>query len=335
MNSLKTQSNFAFTQMHLARNSSLRKSNEWLQQQLESQNSRVILLYKGQILFEGEQLFCRSYSFVSNMYMETKSALLKLSNFIFLGTELQQSFFALDISRLDIDKFFKRNVNVTSSEQSLTLSLVLRELRASLLFVTPCQAAMLGYANSLSYWHRVNRFCGLCGHETQRLHGGHTVKCGSEACNKEVFPRTDPVVIMLIEHVTENGTPMCLLAEHHRTPEKVVSTLAGFVDPAETLEQAVIREVKEEAGVDVHNVQYIASQPWPFPSSLMLGFYGQANDKTIVIDDDEIRDAKWFTVEEVKRFDNWGDESENYKLPRKESIARHLIDSWVDKNSEC
>jgi len=322
MTELQKTERFSFSKMTLDRKSSSRKNNEWLSEQLKATDTKIILLYKGKFVFENSNLLTINYThLISGKYPELIK-FIDLSSFIFLGTNLQQAYFALDISSTNIEVFF----------QQQSAQLTLSDLRSSLAFLDPKQASILGFASNLSYWHRANRFCGFCGSKTQRLHGGHTVQCLNETCKKEFFPRTDPVVIMLIEHKPKSGPAMCLLAEHHRTPEKVVSTLAGFVDPAETLEQAVIREVKEEAGVNVSNVQYITSQPWPFPSSLMLGFHAQADDPTIVIDDDEIRDAKWFTAEQVRSFDNWGDEGDNYKLPRRESIARYLVDLWLEKN---
>ncbi len=158
---------------------------------------------------------------------------------------------------------------------------------------------------------------------------GHSRKCTNEVCSKETFPRTDPVVIMLVEYQPENGPAQCLLAQHHHSKYQVVSTLAGFVDPGETLEEAVIREVKEEAGVDVESVTYLASQPWPFPGSLMTGFFAKAINNTINIDDDELVDAQWYTAAQVRQFDNWGDDGDNIQIPRKESIARYLIERWL------
>jgi NAD+ diphosphatase len=143
------------------------------------------------------------------------------------------------------------------------------------------------------------------------------------------FPRTDPAVIMLVEHWPKSGSPMCLLARNARFPSRLMSTLAGFVDPSESLEETVIREVYEESGIEVANVVYQASQPWPFPSSIMLGFRALALTTEIRIDEIEIEEAGWFAAEELCSFGEWGDAGEGYCLPRKDSIARYLIESWV------
>ena len=134
---------------------------------------------------------------------------------------------------------------------------------------------------------------------------------------------------MLVEYQPAQGPKKCLLAEHQRFKNKVVSTLAGFLDPGETLEEAVAREVFEEAGVKVDTVDYVASQPWPFPASLMVGFKATTSDPSLNIDNDELSQAHWFTAEEIKQFDEWGDESDQFKLPRKQSIARYLVDNWI------
>ena len=148
------------------------------------------------------------------------------------------------------------------------------------------------------------------------------------------FPRTDPAVIMLVEYWPHCGrSPMCLLGNHYRLPTNVYSTLAGFVEPGESLEETVVREVYEEVGVRISSACYQASQPWPFPSSIMLGYRAHAESTEIVVDRKELKDARWFTVEEVRGFGEWGDESVPYSLPRKDSIARFLVDSWVSEVS--
>jgi NAD+ diphosphatase len=143
------------------------------------------------------------------------------------------------------------------------------------------------------------------------------------------FPRTDPAVIMLVEHRPESGPSRCLLARNARFPSRMMSTLAGFVDPSESLEETVEREVYEESGIQVTNVTYQASQPWPFPSSIMLGFHALALTTEIRIDSIEIEEAGWFSAEQLGNFGEWGDAGDGYCLPRKDSIARYLIETWM------
>ncbi len=190
------------------------------------------------------------------------------------------------------------------------------------------QAALLAYARGLTYWQRQNPFCSLCGSATQLENAGHMMSCSSASCQKISFPRTDPAVIMLVERVADDGQRYCLLGRSPQWAELVFSTLAGFVEVGETLEAAVTREVYEEAGIVAVNPRYMASQPWPFPQSIMLGFLASATTSDIVIDENELAEARWFTDTEIRTFGDWGDDSNEFKLPRKDSIARHLIDSW-------
>ena len=188
----------------------------------------------------------------------------------------------------------------------------------------------MAYARGILHWHQHHRYCGQCGHPTENQHGGHMRLCLNPDCGRETFPRTDPAVIMLVEHTPSNGEPpKCLLGRHSAWPPGSYSTLAGFVEPVESLEEAVAREVFEEAGIRVANVRYQASQPWPFPSSLMLGFRAQAETTAIKLDPDELADARWFTAEEIRSFGEWGDDSASLRLPRKDSIARFLVESWL------
>jgi NAD+ diphosphatase len=141
-------------------------------------------------------------------------------------------------------------------------------------------------------------------------------------CSAQHFPRTDPAVIML---VVREGR--CLLGHSTRFPNSVMySTLAGFVEPGETLEEAVRREVKEESGIEVGAVHYHSSQPWPFPASIMLGFHAEGLSDRITIDPEELRDARWFTVEEMRN-----PEAHGFALPRGDSIARRLIEDWLSE----
>lgn len=318
----KTLPNFSFTQMSLDRASTQRKSDEWLLAQLMKDDCKIIPYWKESFLFCKTSLYTlqgeEKYKVLTSKF-SVKATEYQL---VFLGLNGLSPIFTIDISCLE-----EGNINGVFNK-----SVELVGLRSALTVVEQDQASLLGYASSLLHWNKSNHFCGHCGTATQVNCGGHAIICTDNECNKEVFPRTDPVVIMLVEYKPANGPAQCLLGEHQRSKEKCFSTLAGFVDPTETLEQAVMREIKEEAGVNVSEVEYITSQPWPFPSSLMLGFYAKTTDPIIDIDDEELRDAKWFTADEIRKFDNWGDEGDNYKLPRKESIARYLIDAWLKVN---
>ena len=182
------------------------------------------------------------------------------------------------------------------------------------------------------YWNSNTRHCLHCGRRMVSRNAGHARQCMDESCGYMVFPRTDPAVIMLVSHTPpDGGEPLCLLGRSPAWPEGVFSTLAGFVEPGETLEHAVRREVFEEAGILTSDVRYIASQPWPFPRSIMLGFEAVATSTAITCDPVELADAQWFTRKQLLRFGNWGDAGDNYKLPRKDSIARYLIDRWMNE----
>ena len=178
---------------------------------------------------------------------------------------------------------------------------------------------MAALARGLCYWHATHRYCGRCGSENTLVEAGHSRLCTNEQCKHQTFPRTDPAVIMVVTRTFADGIQRCLLGRKAIWAPGMYSSLAGFVDPGESLEQAVAREVMEEAGIVVGNVRYIASQPWPFPSSIMLGFIAEAVTEDIHVDKDELDDAQWFSREELKRFGNWHEEGEHFKLPRTDS----------------
>jgi len=192
------------------------------------------------------------------------------------------------------------------------------------------EGALLAYARGLVYWQENARFCERCGHPLESRNGGHVRACTNPEGAHQTFPRTDPAVIMLVVHEAGDGTaPRCLLGRSPAWPEGVFSTLAGFVEPGESLEQAVSREVLEESAIETTDVRYVASQPWPFPRSIMLGFEAVATTTAITVDPTELADARWFTRAELLAFGNWGDERHALQLPRPDSIARQLIDRWM------
>jgi len=219
--------------------------------------------------------------------------------------------------------------NAASKWGAIYPDAVFQDLRSAGAALDPDIAAIHACARGLSHWQTVSQYCSKCGGRNQSEAAGHSMRC--QKCQSEVFPRTDPAVIMLVHHEDQHGDKKCLLGRNPAWPEGCYSTLAGFVESGESLEAAVIREVFEETGVVVEDPRYVASQPWPFPQSIMLGFVAHALSTDIVLDNQELANAGWFSAEEISQFGEWADDGDGLKLPRIDSIARHLIDSWVAK----
>lgn len=182
-------------------------------------------------------------------------------------------------------------------------------------------APIFAAAMSLCRWHSRHRFCANCGHLSEVVRGGWSRRCPS--CAAEHFPRVDPVVIMLAEH---DGR--LLLGRQPQYPLGRYSALAGFVEVGENLEAAVTRELFEEAGIRVRDVRYVGSQPWPFPSSLMIGCHANAEDNELTIDRTELDDARWFTREEIAKALS-GSPDASFEPPPKAAIARTLLERWL------
>ena len=180
------------------------------------------------------------------------------------------------------------------------------------------EANLVAHARALVLWHASQVHCGRCGASAQAEAGGNARKCTNPACRQTLFPRVDPAIIVLVARGNQ-----CLLGRQASWPEGRYSTIAGFVEPGESLEDAVRREVYEETNVRIGNVSYHSSQPWPFPSSLMLGFVAEAVSTDIVLNDAELEDARWFT-----RADLLGDGLP--KLPFRISISRRLVNYWIE-----
>ncbi|MFN4112914.1 MAG: NAD(+) diphosphatase [Sphingomonadaceae bacterium] len=193
--------------------------------------------------------------------------------------------------------------------------------------LSPGDLALYGGARSLVDWHARHRFCARCGAPTVIAKGGWQRHC--DVCGADHFPRTDPVTIMLVEHADGNRL---LLGRQPRFPPRMFSALAGFVEPGETIEEAVAREIKEEAGLAVRDVRYLASQPWPFPSQLMIGCTSIAVDDDIIIDESELEEARWFTRAELEAARAAGPAGNDTLIfPRSFAIAHHLVTWWLDR----
>ena len=184
------------------------------------------------------------------------------------------------------------------------------------------EAPTFAAALSLANWHRRHRYCSACGQPTEPNRGGWSRMCVS--CASEHYPRVDPVVIMLAEHEGR-----LLLGRQPQYPPGRYSALAGFVEPGESIEAAVARELNEEAGIVVRDVRYLASQPWPFPNSLMIGAWAQATDHSLSIDTNELDDARWFSRDEVVAALAHRP-SAAFQPPPRAAIARTLLELWVD-----
>ncbi len=187
------------------------------------------------------------------------------------------------------------------------------------------ETGIVAQARALLDWHNRHRFCSVCGHRTEKGRGGHVRRCPE--CRAEHFPRTDPVAIMLV-----HDGDRCLLGQSRGrlSRMRMYSALAGFIDQGESIEEAVAREVREEAGIAVRNIRYHSSQPWLFPSSLMIGCHAEAATTDIRIDDEEMIDVRWFDRDDV--IDALEGRSATLTVPQPLAIAHHLIRTWARRD---
>ncbi len=229
---------------------------------------------------------------------------------VFLGLDGETPYFARDISHLS-----------DPLGASLASHGHFRDARSAASLLEPRDIAILGQAKALIDWHNRHGFCAQCGTPTTIADGGYRRIC--PVCKAEHFPRTDPAVIMLVV-----AGDLCLLGRNKRFAGGHYSTLAGFVEPGESIEEAVRREVLEEVGVRVGEVSYFASQPWPFPSNLMIGCFAQAENADIHVDGEEILAARWFDRATIRRLISG--ESSEIGIPRRDAIAFHLIRAWAE-----
>jgi NAD+ diphosphatase len=196
------------------------------------------------------------------------------------------------------------------------------DIRSVFTGLSAVQAGALAYARGLLYWDRQQRYCGRCGSVTQTRSAGHQRVCTNRECNTLLFPRIEPAVITLVETAT---TPRrCLLARHRASKIGGYSLLAGFVEIGESLEDAVRREIGEEVGVELREIGYIGSQPWPFPAGLMVGFRATAAAESFSVDGNEILQARWFTRDELTEYGQT-----TGRLGRPDSIDTVMLSAWL------
>src|ERR1700733_1110839 len=294
-----------YSSSSLDRVATRREDAAWIEQQLAHPDTLFVPVWRNRNLVRGMDEGAPEAVYISG------GAAVGLRRqggpWTFLGMENEQAVFAVDISGADDP--------VPLLPESVGKFVDLRSVGWG---VPRPEAAVLAHARGLMHWRARHRFCGVCGGVSAIRSAGHMMVC--TACEAQHFPRTDPAVIML---VTRGDS--ALLGHSQRFPRaNMYSTLAGFVEPGESLEEAVRREVFEEAGVQVGEVHYHSSQPWPFPGNIMLCFYGEGLTEAITIDPVEMIDVRWFSRDEIR-----DSETHGFALPRSDSIARRLIEDWM------
>ena len=284
-----------------------RREPDWLAEQLAHPETLFVPVWRGQNLVAGLA------EGAPNALLVRREAIVSLEGeAVLLGLREARAYFALDLSHSEAP------LEAIRAEGPIEFT----DLRRVGPLLARPDGALLAYARGILHWHGRHRFCGVCGSPTRSEEGGHVRRCVSPACKAAHFPRTDPAVIML---VTDGDR--ALLGRQAAWAKGQHSTLAGFVEPGESLEEAVAREVREETGVVVDDVAYHSSQPWPFPASIMLGFTARALTTELTIDPEELEAARWFD----RGFILDHAEDDSFRLPRRDSIARRLIEDWLKR----
>ncbi len=221
--------------------------------------------------------------------------------------------------------FFAVSINDSQREEVLASHPEARfiDLRRASVDMDAKHAGVLAYAKALHYWQHRHIFCGVCGSPNRLLSSGHKLICSNDECARQTFPRIDPAIIVLITH-----NNACLLGRNANWPPKHFSTLAGFVEPGESLEDAVVREVYEEAQVRLNKIRYVSSQPWPFPASSMCGFYAEAENRDCTVGE-ELEELRWYTADEL----DIAVMEDSVRLSPPVSIAFRLLADWYHKQN--
>jgi NAD+ diphosphatase len=292
-----------FAGPYLDRVAHLRQDPEWFAAALADERSRAIPVWNSRNLIAEGDIPRAVYWELSRIPPERRSG----ADLILLGRIGETSYFTYEIDSIEPPP----SAPGTRFE----------DLRLVAAVLPIDEAGLLGYARAMVSWRRRHRFCGTCGAKTVPAKSGHVLVCSDPSCRHEQFPRIDPAIIVLV-----SDGERALLGRQANWPLGRYSTIAGFVEPGESLEDAVAREVLEETGIEVDRIEYHSSQPWPFPSSLMLGFTAHALTTVVRLNDDELEDARWFERADIA--------SNATLLPPRQSISFRLIEHWFDAGAD-
>lgn len=301
MNHFANSARNFFTASPIDRLGHKRTDAAWMTEQLSSESSRFLPIWQGKNLLANDD--------VPHPIMLSVQEVAKLTDKadpILLGSSENLIYFALPIN---------------TAPEWLSAKGHWEELRFQASLLPEADASLAVIAKALVYWHKRHAYCGDCGQKTLSQDGGYVRICTNDSAHKH-FPRTDPAIIVLVF-----SGDKCLLARQPNWPEGRYSTLAGFVEPGESIEDAVVREVAEESNIDVGQVYYHSSQPWPFPSSLMVGYLAEATSTEIALLDQELEHAAWFSRTELIDSIKAG----SLKLPPEVAISFSLIEAWFNQ----
>ena len=296
-----------FTAVRLNREVELRDDAKWVAETLANPDTRLVPLWRSRSLLErGADGTIAIYLSPAELNEPDR-----IQPPTLLGNDGEREYFAVSVTDTQKDTILAKFPEARFAD-----------LRRASIDMAAKHAGILAYAKALHYWQHRHAFCGVCGNPNLLRSAGHRMMCSNDECARESFPRIDPAIIVLVTH-----KDACLLGRNSKWRTKHFSTLAGFVEPGESLEDAVVREVYEEVQVQLEDIRYVSSQPWPFPASAMCGFYAEAIDRSSG-SSEEVDETRWFTVESLTN----AVLSDEVRLSPSVSIAFRLLADWFRKN---